>query len=237
MTITFENDNNVIVYALENILAYARSTQQIFVAQCIWWLASIRGLEQGLISYIDNVRTRTKITVTTEALRDTSEQAATDTIELRQDQVLKECEEYLKESRRLRDIASLKSKGTTQTGLINPIPISKKLLKKSERVFRKRSERSLRKRQRNPEEYSQTKRIDEGEISRRKAAGECLRCAWPSNRKGNHRVKDCRRQIMLDKGTPGFPKAKEYQWGDLQETVEGSDKDSSVAESSYDDSL
>jgi len=109
MTITFENDNDVIVYALEKIIAYAGSTQQIFVAHCVWWLASIIALEQGLTSYIDNLRSRIEITVTSEAPQNTLEQAAKDTIELRQYQVLKECEKYLMESRRLRDIASLKS--------------------------------------------------------------------------------------------------------------------------------
>jgi hypothetical protein len=39
MTITFENDSEVIVYALENAIAHARRTQQIFVVQCMWWLA------------------------------------------------------------------------------------------------------------------------------------------------------------------------------------------------------
>jgi hypothetical protein len=58
MTITFENDNDIIVYALEKIISYARRTQQIFVAQCVWWLASLTGLEQGLITHIDNVRKR-----------------------------------------------------------------------------------------------------------------------------------------------------------------------------------
>ena len=53
MTITFENNDNVIIYALEKSIAYARRSQQIFVAQCVWWLASILGLEQGLIVYID----------------------------------------------------------------------------------------------------------------------------------------------------------------------------------------
>jgi len=55
MTINFENDNDVIVYALEKIIAYARSTQQIFVAQCVWWLASIIGLDKGLTIHIDNL--------------------------------------------------------------------------------------------------------------------------------------------------------------------------------------
>jgi len=60
MTITFENDKDVIVYALEKIIAYARRTQQIFVAHCVWWLASIIGLEQGLITHIDNLRIRSE---------------------------------------------------------------------------------------------------------------------------------------------------------------------------------
>jgi len=55
MTITFENDTDIIVYALEKVISYARRTQQIFVAQCVWWLASIIGLEQGLITYVDNL--------------------------------------------------------------------------------------------------------------------------------------------------------------------------------------
>jgi len=55
MTITFENDNDIIVYALEKVIAYARRNQQMFVAQCVWWLASIIGLERGLISHIDNL--------------------------------------------------------------------------------------------------------------------------------------------------------------------------------------
>jgi hypothetical protein len=62
MTITFENDNDVIVYALEKIIDHARRTRQIFVAQCIWWLASILGLEQGLIVFIDKLQSRIEVT-------------------------------------------------------------------------------------------------------------------------------------------------------------------------------
>jgi len=56
MTITFDNDNDVIVYALEKIILYAWRTQQIFAAQWVWWLASIIGLEQGLLVHINNLR-------------------------------------------------------------------------------------------------------------------------------------------------------------------------------------
>ena len=55
MAITFENDNDVIVYALEKIISYARNNQYILVAQCVWWLASIIGLQQGLVIYIDTL--------------------------------------------------------------------------------------------------------------------------------------------------------------------------------------
>jgi hypothetical protein len=58
MTNTFSNDNDVIIYTFETVFASARRTQQIFVAQCVWWLAGIIGLEQGLIVHIDNLRSR-----------------------------------------------------------------------------------------------------------------------------------------------------------------------------------
>jgi hypothetical protein len=133
MTITFENDDDVIVYALEKVIAYARRTQQIFVAQCVWWLASIIGLEQGLVNYIDNIQSRTDVSIIPEKVpsegktvspipRDNQEDQL-------QDKVLKECEEFLKDSRRLREIAALKATGKTLTGLINPTAISKKTSK------------------------------------------------------------------------------------------------------------
>ena len=64
MPITFENDNDPIIYALECVIAYARRTQQIFMAQCVWWLSSIIGLEQALVSHINklhNERDTTKL--------------------------------------------------------------------------------------------------------------------------------------------------------------------------------
>jgi len=58
MTITFENDNDVIAYALEKIICYARDNRYIFVAQSVWWLASVIGLSEGLATHIDNLRIR-----------------------------------------------------------------------------------------------------------------------------------------------------------------------------------
>jgi hypothetical protein len=74
-------------------------------------------------------------------------------------------------------------------------------------------------------DYPQTEGIDVNEVQRRKAAGECLHCAWLSDRKGNHSVKDCIRPIELDKGTAGYPKAK---W--LAMLTSSSEEDSSGEE-------
>jgi hypothetical protein len=61
MTITFGNDNNVIVYALETIISYARHNQYIFLAQSVWWISSIIGLQQGLVNDIDTLKAREDI--------------------------------------------------------------------------------------------------------------------------------------------------------------------------------
>jgi hypothetical protein len=58
MTTSFENDNDVIVYGLEKIITFARQRGFIFAAQAVWWLASIIGLEQGLIVHIDNLQSQ-----------------------------------------------------------------------------------------------------------------------------------------------------------------------------------
>jgi hypothetical protein len=207
MSVTFENDNDVIVYALEKVICYARKSQQIFVAQCVWWFASISGLEQGLANYIDIFQSRINITIIPEKVpsigRTVSPIPRDNQEDQRQDKILEECEEYLKNSRRLREIAAFKATGKTLTGFINPTAISKKHLRKIDRY--KRNLAALPK-----EGDSKTEGIDKAEIGRRRETGECLRCAWPADRIGAHRVADCRRPIRLDIGTASLPKAKEH---------------------------
>ena len=82
-------------------------------------------------------------------------------------------------------------------------------------------------------EYSKTEGIVDSGISRRKAANECLCCAWLFDRKGNHRVKDCVRRIQLDKRTAIFYKDRNYE--KPTEFSEGSDPaDSSDSEENID---
>ena len=246
MTITFENESDVILYAFEKILSHARRNQQIFVAQCIWWLASVIGLEQGLVNYIDNIQSRIEVTVTsdkaphipvtTSELFNKEEPERRKSIspvprdiqeESRQDRVLEECEEYLKESRRLRDIVALKSKGTTRIGRINPTRISKKTLKKKDNPVGKKA--TLAK--------TRLIGIDEDEITRRRKAGECLNCAWPADRKGKHKFQDCYRPIKLDTGTANSSKKGKFQdQRNRHESVKDSSAETSRVSSSSDES-
>jgi hypothetical protein len=61
MTITFENDNDVIVYALEKIIAFTKENQYLVVANCAWWIAGVTGLDSGLTIFIDNLESRRRV--------------------------------------------------------------------------------------------------------------------------------------------------------------------------------
>jgi len=56
VTITFKNNNNVLVYAFEKLLLFSREHQYLFAAHCIRWLASLTRLQQGLTIYINNIQ-------------------------------------------------------------------------------------------------------------------------------------------------------------------------------------
>lgn len=63
----------------------------------------------------------------------------------------------------------------------------------------------------NESSVEQTKGIKKSELDRRKAAGECQRCAWPADQKGAHKTINCFRWARKETGMVPFPKAKEYQ--------------------------
>jgi len=214
MPVTFKNDNDIIVYALECVIAHARQTQQIFVAQCMWWQASIFGLERELVFHLDKLqgeKDTTKLqgegdTIPQEQLPPEVSATPRDLIEdQRIDQVLDCTEQYLRESKRLRKSAAVEVSGQTATGRINPSKRTRKSLRKERRISKvvaTNKEKDC---------NSKIEGIDDSEVKRRKAAGVCLRCAWPSDRKGIHRVKDCVRQVTLDKGTDIIPQGRNYQ--------------------------
>jgi len=214
MTINFENDNDVIVYALEKIISYARDNQYIFLAQSIWWISLIIGLQSGLVIHINNIRERSnhstnqqgkEVSATPRDIQGDSRSQnktkqsciaeSSSDIEGydRQEKILQDCETFIKKSQPQQRIAALKSASKTTSRRINPT----KKTKKSFRVEKGKS-------------YKEMEGIKSTEIERRKTDGECLRCTWPSDRRGAHRVKDCRRPIRLEEGTASYPKVKQY---------------------------
>ena len=58
-----------------------------------------------------------------------------------------------------------------------------------------------------------------------------MRCAGPSDSKGSHRVKDCKRPNNFDNVTASYPNAKEYQ----KTKIAGRQMDSSDSESDSED--
>jgi len=184
------------------------------VAQCAWWLASIIGLEQELISHIDMLQGQEDTILQEQHPREVSAIPRDLTEDQRVDQVLDNTEQYLREYKRLREIAALKISGKMVTGQIIPLRRAKKSLRKAKRIS-KDVATNMRK------DYCKTEGIDKSEIQRRKAANERLRCAWPSDTRGSHRVKDCIRRIRLDKGTAIFLKDRNYQ--QPTKSSEGSD--------------
>jgi hypothetical protein len=132
MTITFENNNDVIVYALENIIAFARDNHYIFLAQSVWWISSILGLQQGLIRHIDNIRERSNIL--DQEIREIST-TPRDLQSERTDIVLERAERFIKESEESRKIYN-----TRQRGRVNPLPQTKAQLKKARKIKRLQEE-------------------------------------------------------------------------------------------------
>jgi hypothetical protein len=63
MPITFDSDKDIIVYALEKIITYARDNQYIILAQSVWCISLITGLQQGLVVHIDNLCIRHKVPI------------------------------------------------------------------------------------------------------------------------------------------------------------------------------
>jgi len=205
MTITFENDNDVIIYALEKILSFSKKHQYLFVAQCILWISTVIGLERGLTINIDNLERRQVLrmgssennsvnidydqsTVSAEDLSeaetvrrvisDNEGSHSTNSTPSKQGQILKESRQELRKSQRLRDLAVL--------NLTRKLHSEKKISKTT---------------QKDTVQFPKTEGISKEEITRRKKSGECLHCAWPGDIKGSHRVMGCIQLIRLEKGT------------------------------------
>jgi hypothetical protein len=72
------------------------------VGQCVWWLASIIGLEPGLVNHIDNVQSRLEVTVIPEEVSKVKGTISPEPSDFQEDnrwnEALKKCDEILEES-------------------------------------------------------------------------------------------------------------------------------------------
>jgi hypothetical protein len=195
MTITFETYNHLIVYALEKIISYARDNQSIFLAQSIWWISSIIGLKPGVITDIDNLQIRNDIGKTVETKLSSDYHIHPDRIE----RVLNHGSEY--------SGSENKSINATETDIHHEgIENCELLLEQSRQewnsVGRKTREVSRVVKRKAKHQImtfgTWTQGIDSTELQRRKIAGECLRCAWPSV---SQRWKVGRYLVGNDRGT------------------------------------
>jgi hypothetical protein len=145
MTITFENDSDVIVYAFERIISFARENQYLFVANCVWWIAGIIGLESGLITFIDNLESRKRV----HQSRGISSIPRDLTEDQRLYPVLEEAGSGVETSDHGRN--------TRQRNKVNPLPQTKNQLKKARKL--KRLQDNNRKEITNKNKRLQEKRI------------------------------------------------------------------------------
>jgi hypothetical protein len=128
MTINFENENEVLVYAFERIIVFAQDNHYLFLAQSVWWISSIIGLQQSLIDYIDNIRNQSNLSDQASGeISDTPRDLQSE----QEDRVLNRAEQFIKDSQESR-----KSFQNKQRNQVNPLPSTKNSLKKARKVKR-----------------------------------------------------------------------------------------------------
>jgi len=198
MPITFEKDNNVIVYAFEKIIAFCWDNQYIYIAQCIWWISSVVRLQQGITIHIDNTwlwgstiaEDILSVAVSYENGKIYTDQIGhfrdsvdkSDNESNRLDSVLKTTEELLNLSKRQRNNFQ-KTKWELSNGVENAWEITKTY-------------------------QTQTDGMEDSELNRRKAAKDCQCCAWPRYIESSHNTLDCFCWKRLEKGTAPFLKQR-----------------------------
>jgi len=204
MTITFENDMDIIVYALEEMISYAQNYQDIFVAQSVRWISSIIGLQHRLVIYIDNLKVQRIIGKAA---------AASDTQLIHSSRLV-----TLQESSN--DVLALgdKSINTTETVIHNEVIENYDILLEQPKPHRKAIGRQTRQASRVINKKvkplktfsSQTQGIDGSELPRWRTAGECECCAWPEDLIGGHGTIDCCLVIRKKIGTAHIPQQKSH---------------------------
>jgi hypothetical protein len=148
MTITFENDNDVVLYALEQVTAFARRTQQIFLAQCVWWIASVIGLEPGLKIHVNNLASRKPTEqeqlpqqIVPGIVRQNSGRWSVSVVP--RDLTEHQCLDLILESAEQVIQESFRDRSLVHGNRVNPLPTTKAQLRKGRKVKRLQEARDL----------------------------------------------------------------------------------------------
>jgi hypothetical protein len=189
------------------------------VAQSVWWISLIIGLQERLVIYIDNLKIGSiigmqKIPVPSQEFQENSKLSTTlghmhpDRTSWFHDSAV-----------RTRSVESDQSSSTEDDIQDRILHELEAFLEQSKSERKKIARRSLQTSKRllkgigklkevKKTYQTQTDRIEKSELDRRKAAGECQHCAWPKDKKGSHKTLDCFNWKQLDKGTAPFPKQR-----------------------------
>lgn len=171
----FQMEYNVLVYSFQRIIRFCQEHHYLFAAQCVWWLSSLLGLQGGLVIHNENPRIRDNIGGREVSV--TPQDTETDSgiplpkVPHQPSQNLNWVSEPLQQ---------------TWTGHVNLSPTSKSQLRRARKSQLKRARKFLK-----IMHSIQMDRLDLIELQRRKAAGECQRCALPSNQEGAQRTTEC----------------------------------------------
>ena len=52
MTITFENESEVLLYSFGKLITIFRAKSYLFAAQCVWWLSALVNLQPELVQWL-----------------------------------------------------------------------------------------------------------------------------------------------------------------------------------------
>jgi hypothetical protein len=226
MTITFENDNDVIAYAFENIVSYTKTHQYIFLAQCVCWLATCIVLHDGLVTHIDNLGIRSKVPWETVDISSDITNFHPDRISqlytlglnkgiqsdcCNQDSRMSKSRESSTSGDQLHDAVIQNQEAFVVQSERNRKYVAKHNLRISRQLPKNLGSRIKKIKGKPMKSYKeQTNRIPKSKLNQGKASNERHRCAWPDESKGGHNTLDWFWKIQTGKGTAPFPPARKY---------------------------
>jgi hypothetical protein len=139
MTITFQYDNDIIVYALEKVISFTTDNQPISLAWFVWSIAAVVGLQSDFVNYIDNFDERARKRISGNKPSTSNVHSGRDSLGLYDrempitrsdlvedqsaDRIIHRGERFIDKSENTRDQLIL--------GRVNPLPPTKRQLKKA----------------------------------------------------------------------------------------------------------